>query len=73
MKAEQNGYKLKLNGTTGQLILICRPNTQPFCDKEQETCMMPLRLVNFKPDQATLEGSSCTSIMTCTGGYGYSF
>jgi len=25
------------------------------------------------PDQATLEGSSCTSIMTCTGGYGYSF
>jgi len=25
------------------------------------------------PDQATLEGSSCTSIMTCTGGCGYSF
>jgi len=24
-------------------------------------------------DQATLEGSSCTDIMTCTGGYGYSF
>ena len=24
------------------------------------------------PDQATLEGSSCTSIMTCTGGCGYS-
>jgi len=24
-------------------------------------------------DQATLEGSSCTSIMTCTGGCGYSF
>jgi len=23
--------------------------------------------------QATLEGSSCTSIMTCTGGFGYSF
>jgi len=23
--------------------------------------------------QATLEGSSCTSIMTCTGGCGYSF
>jgi len=22
--------------------------------------------------QATLEGSSCTSIMTCTGDYGYS-
>ena len=21
----------------------------------------------------TLEGSSCTDIMTCTGGYGYSF
>jgi len=27
----------------------------------------------IRPDQATLEGSSCTSIMTCTGGYGYSF
>ena len=26
-----------------------------------------------RPDQATLEGSSCTSIMTCTGGCGYSF
>ena len=25
------------------------------------------------PDQTTLEGSSCTSIMTCTGGCGYSF
>jgi len=25
------------------------------------------------PDQATLEGSSCTSIMTSTGGCGYSF
>ena len=25
------------------------------------------------PDQTTLEGSSCTDIMTCTGGYGYSF
>ena len=27
----------------------------------------------IRPDQATLEGSSCTDIMTCTGGYGYSF
>jgi len=25
------------------------------------------------PDQATSEGSSCTNIMTCTGGCGYSF
>ena len=25
------------------------------------------------PDLVTLEGSSCTSIMTCTGGCGYSF
>ena len=25
------------------------------------------------PDQTTLEGSSGTNIMTCTGGYGYSF
>jgi len=25
------------------------------------------------PDQAMLEGSSCSDIMTCTGGCGYSF
>ena len=25
------------------------------------------------PDQATLGASSCTDIMTCTGGCGYSF
>jgi len=25
------------------------------------------------PGLATLEGSSCTDIMTCTGGCGYSF
>ena len=25
------------------------------------------------PDQATLDGSSCTSIMTCSGGCGYTF
>ena len=31
------------------------------------------RLAQTSPDQATLEGSSCTSIMTCTGGCGYSF
>jgi len=29
--------------------------------------------VFFSPDQATLEGSSCTSIMTYTRGSGYSF
>ena len=26
-----------------------------------------------RDDLATLEGSSCTDIMTCTGGCGYSF
>jgi len=30
-------------------------------------------LAHTSPDQATLEGSSCTNIMTCTGGCGYSF
>jgi len=30
-------------------------------------------LAQTSPDQTTLEGSSCTSIMTCTGGCGYSF
>jgi len=33
------------------------------------TCALPSNV----PDRATLEGSSCTSIMTCTGGCGYSF
>jgi len=32
-----------------------------------------VRLAQTSPDQATLEGSSCTSIMTRTGGCGYSF
>jgi len=27
----------------------------------------------YRPHQATLEGSSCTYVMTCTGGCGYSF
>ena len=27
----------------------------------------------YSPDHATMEGSSCTSIMTCTRGCGYSF
>jgi len=31
------------------------------------------RLAQTSPDQATLEGSSCTDIMTCTEGCGYSF
>jgi len=31
------------------------------------------RLAQNSPDQATLEGSSCTDIMTSTGGCGYSF
>jgi len=30
-------------------------------------------LLTVNPDQTTLEGSSGTSSMTCTGGYGYSF
>ena len=31
------------------------------------------RLAQTSPDQSTLEGSSSTSSMTCTGGCGYSF
>jgi hypothetical protein len=30
-------------------------------------------LIGTGPDHAVLEGSSCTSIVTCTGGCGYSF
>ena len=33
-----------------------------------------IRIVNFTcPDQTTLEGSGCTSVMTYTRGSGYSF
>jgi len=32
-----------------------------------------VRVAQTSPDQATLEGSSCTDIMACTGGCGYSF
>ena len=31
------------------------------------------RFAQTSPDLAILEGSSCTDIMTCTGGCGYSF
>jgi len=41
---------------------------------EQYSCCRRLLVcAQTSPDQATLEGSSCTSIMTCTGGCGYSF
>jgi len=32
-----------------------------------------VRVTQTSHDQTTLEGSSCTSIMTCNGGCGYSF
>jgi len=35
--------------------------------------VVDLQLAQTSPDQATLEGSSCTDIMTCIGGCGYSF
>jgi len=38
----------------------------------RDTSMLMLLPSNVA-DQATLEGSSCTDIMTCTGGCGYSF
>ena len=44
--------------------------------RSTKNCNRSLRYSYFPPtwpDQATLEGSSCTSIMTCTGGCGYSF
>ena len=44
--------------------------------RSNKNCNRSLRCSYFPPtwpDQATLEGSRCTSIMTCTGGYDYSF
>jgi len=45
------------------------------CGSECSTCELILttRLAQTSPDLATLQGSSCTDIMTCTGGCGYSF
>jgi len=38
------------------------------------TCFAPGTTTSLQRGlKATLEGSSCTSIMTCTGGCGYSF
>jgi len=37
------------------------------------TLLLMMGAVTDRPDLATLEGSSCTDIMTCTGGCGYSF
>jgi len=39
----------------------------------KNTYLPTTRLAQTSPNQATLEGSSCTSIMTCTGGCGYRF
>jgi len=36
-------------------------------------CRVTLHVSGVTADQATLEESSCTDIMTCTGGCGYSF
>jgi len=44
------------------------------CGRNTRVVGIPItRLTQTSPDQATLEGSSCTDIMTCTGGCGYSF
>jgi len=48
---------LHVSGVTAPIIRITK------------NCNRNLR----SPDQATLEASSCTTIMTCNGGCGYSF
>jgi len=55
---------LHVSGVTAPIIRITK------------NCNHSLRYSYFPPtwpDQATLEGISCTIIMTCTGGCGYSF
>jgi len=55
---------LHVSGVTAPIIMSTK------------NCNRSHRYSYFSPtwsDQATLEGSSCTSIMTCTGGCGYSF
>jgi len=65
-----------------QIFIYCKVTlhvsgvTAPII-RSTKNCNHSLRYVQLLPsnvaDQATLEGSSCTSIMTCTGGCGYSF
>ena len=44
----------------------------PWLRLELQTTDQAERL-DYSPDLATLKGSSCTDIMTCTGGCGYNF
>jgi len=64
-----------------QIFIYCKVSlhasgvTAPII-RSTKNCNRNLWYSYFPPtwsDQATLEGSSCTDIMTCTGGCGYSF
>ena len=54
-------FTLHVSGVTAPII------------RSIKNCNRNLRYSYFPGLQATLEGSSCTSIMNCTGGCGYSF
>ena len=61
-----------------KITLHVSGDTAPII-RSTKNCNRSLRYVQLlpsnvaSPDLATLEGSSCTDIMTCTGGCGYSF
>ena len=70
MRILQRNLKL----TTDTFLLVSH-TTNVLLFKFRCIIFIGVRLVcaQTSPDQVTLEGSSCTDILTCIGGCGYSF
>ena len=60
---------LHVSGVTAPIIRSTKNFNRNLWYRSYDTATSPPTW----PDEATLEGSSCTSIMTCTAGWGYSF
>jgi len=61
---------LRIHSITAKAAL--KFGSEAWVSKKREGQLLRFVIPNVA-DEATLEGSSCTSIMTCTGGCGYSF
>jgi len=63
-------YTLHVSGVTAPIFRSTMNYNRVL---QYRSCDCCVRIAQTCPDQATLEGSSCTSIMPSTGGCGYSF
>jgi len=61
---------LHVSGVTAPIFSSTKNSNRGLQYRSRDWCV---RLAQTSTDQATLQGSSCTGIMTCTGGCGYSF